>query len=99
MATSTIASDIADLEKNYDSLLAPAPITLSWSGLTYEVNGKTILSGVDGHLESGQLLAVMGPSGKHKPSLLHYQTLITSPRRWKVYISRCRSREDWFDRK
>lgn len=37
--------------------------TLTWTELTYEINGKVILDGVSGQLASGQLLAVMGPSG------------------------------------
>ena len=52
-----------DIEKNASPFVIPPPITLSWSDLTYQVKGKTILDGVDGQLASGQLLAVMGPSG------------------------------------
>lgn len=52
-----------DIEKDALTLHVPAPITLSWSGLTFEINGRTILSNVSGELKSGQLLAVMGPSG------------------------------------
>lgn len=50
-----------DLEKNVNS--TPEPITLTWLDLTFEVKGKVILDGVSGQLGSGQLLAVMGPSG------------------------------------
>lgn len=57
-----------DIEKNGNPLLPPAPIYLSWSDLTFCINEKTILDGVSGELASGQLLAVMGPSGTHIPS-------------------------------
>jgi hypothetical protein len=53
-----------DIEKNENPFLIPPPITLSWSDLAYQVKGKKILDGVSGQLASGQLLAVMGPSGK-----------------------------------
>src|SRR5262245_60356995 len=53
-----------DVEKN-DSLgsVTSPPIILSWHDLTLEINGKAILSSVSGELASGQMLAVMGPSG------------------------------------
>lgn len=63
MSASNSAPEI-DLEKGASPLLAPAPINLSWSDLTFRVNGKVILDGVSGELASGHLLAVMGPSGK-----------------------------------
>jgi ABC-type transporter Mla maintaining outer membrane lipid asymmetry ATPase subunit MlaF len=53
-----------DIEKNEIPFLIPPPITLSWSNLAYRVKEKNILDGVSGQLASGQLLAVMGPSGK-----------------------------------
>jgi ABC-type transporter Mla maintaining outer membrane lipid asymmetry ATPase subunit MlaF len=56
-------SQDVDVEKNIGSVLTPPPITLSWHDLTLELNGNTILSGVSGQLGSGQMLAVMGPSG------------------------------------
>ena len=37
---------------------------LRWSELTYQCGGKTILDGVSGQIRSGELLAVMGPSGE-----------------------------------
>ena len=58
----TDSSRTDDIEKN-SSPVTLGLITLSWSGLTYQVNGNTILDGVSGQLASGQLLAVMGPSG------------------------------------
>jgi hypothetical protein len=52
-----------DVEKTAVTLHIPTAFSLSWSGLTYEVNGRTILSDVSGELRSGQMFAVMGPSG------------------------------------
>ena len=53
-----IASDSASDEQLLD------PIKLTWSGLGFEVDGKKILEDVSGEIESGQMLAVMGPSGR-----------------------------------
>lgn len=55
--------DSSDIEKRATAPHLPTAFTLSWSGLTYEVNGCTILSDVSGELRSGQMYAVMGPSG------------------------------------
>ena len=49
-----------DIEKSH---AATAPITLSWQELAFEIGEQSILSGVSGQLTSGQMLAVMGPSG------------------------------------
>jgi ATP-binding cassette subfamily G (WHITE) protein 2 len=51
------------------------PITLSWRDLTYEVPIKNepnrrILNGVSGHVRSGQMLALLGPSGAGKTTML-----------------------------
>jgi ABC-type transporter Mla maintaining outer membrane lipid asymmetry ATPase subunit MlaF len=53
---------MVDVEKNSQSSDATR-ISLAWHGLTFQVNGKTILTDVSGQLASGQMLAVMGPSG------------------------------------
>ena len=63
-ATFNMPDHADDIEKNETPFLIPPPITLSWSDLAYQVKGKKILDGVSGQLASGQLLAVMGPSGK-----------------------------------
>lgn len=51
------------------------PITLSWRDLTYEVPVKgeanrRILQGVSGHVRSGQVMALLGPSGAGKTTML-----------------------------
>lgn len=54
-------------------------VTLQWERLTYSVTVgrgkkrtvKTILDGISGHLEPGRLLAVMGPTGSGKTSLIN----------------------------
>ena len=54
-------------------------VTLQWTGLVYTVpvgrrkkrTTKTVLSDVSGHALPGQLLAVMGPTGSGKTSLLN----------------------------
>jgi ABC-type transporter Mla maintaining outer membrane lipid asymmetry ATPase subunit MlaF len=66
MSASRSESD-SDIEKG--TVLVPTAITLSWSELSFEINGRTILSDVSGELKSGQLLAVMGPSGEMTSNL------------------------------
>jgi ABC-type multidrug transport system fused ATPase/permease subunit len=77
MTASRSESD-SDIEKG--TLLAPTAITLSWSELSFEINGRTILSDVSGELKSGQLLAVMGPSGASPSTKASpiYLTIISS---------------------
>ena len=45
--------------------------TLSWSAVSLSVGGRTILEGVSGRAFEGRILAIMGPSGAGKTSLLH----------------------------
>ena len=52
-----------DLEKQPLEVHPLDPITLKWSNLSFEVDGKKILDDISGELSSGQMLAVMGPSG------------------------------------
>lgn len=57
------------------------PIYLSWENLTFEVPDKqnkenkgamkTILHGLNGHVKPGELVAIIGPSGSGKSSLLN----------------------------
>jgi ATP-binding cassette subfamily G (WHITE) protein 2 len=52
------------------------PVTLSWRDLVYEVplkkekTTKRILHGVSGHVSSGQMIALLGPSGAGKTTML-----------------------------
>ena len=51
------------------------PVTMSWKDLTYEVPipnapNRRILQGVSGHVRTGQLLAILGPSGAGKTTML-----------------------------
>ena len=39
-------------------------MTLAFENLTVEIEGKTILDNISGHVKPGEVLAVMGPSGK-----------------------------------
>jgi ABC-type multidrug transport system ATPase subunit/ABC-type multidrug transport system permease subunit len=57
------------------------PIQLEWKNLSYNVNvrpgcfkrpvKKTILNNLSGHISPGEVLAIMGPSGAGKTSLLN----------------------------
>ncbi|TCD65893.1 hypothetical protein EIP91_002054, partial [Steccherinum ochraceum] len=38
-------------------------LVLEWDDVSYAIKGKHILRNVSGRVESGELLAVMGPSG------------------------------------
>lgn len=64
----------SDVEKNL-SPLTIALITLRWSNLSYQINGNTIIDGVSGQIDSGQMLAVMGPSGMYV--CYHTRALLT----------------------
>ncbi|KAI8372254.1 P-loop containing nucleoside triphosphate hydrolase protein [Choanephora cucurbitarum] len=60
-------------EDDQDYLLDSAQstqVSLTFSNISYNVNGKQILSDIHGYLEPGQMMAVMGPSGAGKSSLL-----------------------------
>ncbi|XP_054157562.1 ATP-binding cassette sub-family G member 1-like [Oppia nitens] len=48
------------------------PFRVTWKGLSYKVNDnkRTILNNVSGSFQSGQIMAIMGPSGSGKSSLL-----------------------------
>jgi ABC-type multidrug transport system ATPase subunit len=46
------------------------PAALYFENVSYHINGKQILSGVQGVVHSGQLLAIMGASGAGKTSFL-----------------------------
>ncbi|KAI8996798.1 hypothetical protein BDB01DRAFT_768528 [Pilobolus umbonatus] len=64
---------IALSEDDEDDVLTyttTTPVNLTFSDINYSVNGKNILSDIDGYLEPGQMMAVMGPSGAGKSSLL-----------------------------
>lgn len=50
-----------DLEKQQEGTLGG--ISLAWEGLGFEIDGKRILENVSGQVSSGEMLAVMGPSG------------------------------------
>ena len=46
------------------------PQAISTQGLTYEVEGKTLLDGVDLQADRGQLVGLIGPNGAGKTTLL-----------------------------
>lgn len=45
-------------------------IYLTWSGLSADVKGKQILNNVSGYCGPGSTLAIMGPSGAGKTTML-----------------------------
>ena len=54
-----------DMEEN-------VPIFLSFSNLGVKINDRQILQNVSGKVHPGELLAVMGPSGKYISLLLFF---------------------------
>ena len=68
-----------------------APIFLSFNDLGVKINDRQILQNVSGKVHPGEMLAVMGPSGKlrtFKNTFLPFNR-IKLPVNWKVIISRC----------
>ena len=67
-----------------------APIFLSFNDLGVKINDRQILQNVSGKVHPGEMLAVMGPSGKlrtFKNTFLPFNR-IQWPVNWKVIISR-----------
>ena len=67
-----------------------APIFLSFNDLGVKINDRQILQNVSGKVHPGEMLAVMGPSGKlrtFKNTFLPFNR-IKWPVNWKVIISR-----------
>ena len=44
---------------------------LSWDNICYSIKDRKILDGVYGHVNAGELCAIVGPSGSGKTSLLN----------------------------
>lgn len=57
-------------EKADSSLLPVQETTLTWSNLSGYIKDKPIVQGCSGYCKPGQMLAIMGPSGAGKTSLL-----------------------------
>ena len=48
-------------------------MALAFENLTVEIEGKTILDNVSGYVKPGEVLAVMGPSGRFYIALYTYK--------------------------
>lgn len=59
-----------DVEKSASS--QREPMSFTWESITFKVKGRDtpILDGIDGGINSGELMAFMGASGAGKSSLL-----------------------------
>jgi ABC-type multidrug transport system ATPase subunit/ABC-type multidrug transport system permease subunit len=79
MDTLKLANDKFDGRQSMARMKRIIGITLQWERLNYSVTvgrrrkrkEKTILQDISGHVESGHLLAIMGPTGSGKTSLLN----------------------------
>ncbi|MCJ1312636.1 hypothetical protein MMC25_006311 [Agyrium rufum] len=61
--------DDAD-DENARMMANHKPATLQFENVNYNINGKPILSGIQGIAQPGQLMAIMGASGAGKTSFL-----------------------------
>ena len=62
------------------------PQAISAQGLTYEVEGKTLLDGVDLHADCGQLVGLIGPNGAGKTTLLRTISGILRYRQGSIHL-------------
>ena len=53
---------------------------------TFEDDGKTVLSGVDCHIEKGEVVAIIGPSGSGKSTLLRCMNLLSVPTFGEIWL-------------
>lgn len=58
-------------------------------GISHEVEGRTILEGIDLHLETGALTALVGPNGAGKSTLIRILAGDTRPTRGRVFVQGC----------
>ncbi len=63
-----------------------APIPLEARGLSVQLGGRRVLSGVDVELRDGELLAVVGPNGSGKTTLLRTLLGLQKPTEGRVAI-------------
>ncbi|MCP4389386.1 MAG: ATP-binding cassette domain-containing protein [Gammaproteobacteria bacterium] len=56
-------------------------------GIDYDIDGISILNGVDFRVEAGELVGLIGPNGAGKSSLLRLLTGIESPDRGEIQLN------------
>lgn len=65
-----IALDEDEEEENAKLIVDHKPAAMHFEHVSYNLNGKQILSGIQGAVQPGQLMAVMGASGAGKSTFL-----------------------------
>ena len=65
MKQTSSKEELASLVDNTDG------IELDWQSISYSVEGRPILYGLNGNAKSGEMLAILGPTGCGKTSLLN----------------------------
>ncbi len=57
-------------------------------GVSYQVNGRSILSDIDLSFETGSNTTIVGPSGSGKSTFLKILSSLLSPTEGEIFLSR-----------
>lgn len=67
-------------------MTSDAPPLIDVRNLNFEVRGKQILKGIDFHVNTGEIVCIMGMSGSGKTTLLHCIGGLTQPTSGEIWV-------------